>query len=160
MDDTLPDRLETALNELNGTPPDRKRFAGVDEGVLRVLVDAAERAARAQAQVWALVEATADSEPPLVVWPARNVYDAEAVGEEAERTDARIREHTAAAAHNLAQWRREALNKVSELVDERRARLEEQVQQAEAEIASGPPPAPEALLTSRARHAAARSHTG
>ncbi|MFF3335724.1 hypothetical protein ACFYWX_40445 [Streptomyces sp. NPDC002888] len=35
MDDTLLDRLETALNELNGTPPDRKPFADVDKDVSR-----------------------------------------------------------------------------------------------------------------------------
>lgn len=142
MDDFLLDRLETALNELNGTPPDRKCFQKVDDGVLRVLVDAAERAARARARVWALVEATADPEPPLVVWGFRTIADLSATGEEAAQTDARIQERTAASARNRAQWRREALDKVSELVEESRARLEQQVQQAEAELAAGPPPRP------------------
>ncbi|WP_069772171.1 hypothetical protein [Streptomyces sp. LUP30] len=142
MDDTLLDRLETALNELNGTPPDRTRFTNVDEGVLQVLVDAAERAVRAQAQVWALVEATADPEPSLVIWRARRVDDVRATGEEAERADAQIRENTAEAARTLAQSRREALDRVSQLVDEGRTRLQQQVQQAEAEIAAGPPPRP------------------
>ncbi|MFF7369782.1 hypothetical protein [Streptomyces tricolor] len=142
MNETLLDRLETALKELKGTPPDRQRFAGVDEDVLRVLVEAAERAVKAQAQVWALVEATADDEPPLVIWGARTFADLSATGEEAERTDAAKREFAAASARNRAQWQREALDKVSELVDERRARLEEQLKQAELEIAAGPPPRP------------------
>lgn len=142
MDDTLLDRLETALAALKGTAPDRRRFADVDEDVLRVLVDAAERAARAQEQVWALVEATADPEPPLVIWGARLFSGLSATGEEAERTDAAMREHAAASARNRAQWQREALDKVSELVDENRARLERQVKQSEAEIAAGPPPRP------------------
>lgn len=58
-------------------------------------------ATRAQAQVRAL-EVTAD--PEL-----------------AERTDARIREYAAAFARNRAQRQREALDRVSELVDECRA---------------------------------------
>ncbi|MFJ8017374.1 hypothetical protein [Streptomyces sp. NPDC096339] len=142
MDDTLLDRLEAALNQLNGTAPERQRFAGVDEDVLQVLVGAAERAARAQAQVWALVDAAVDMEPSLVRWGARLFHDLSATGEEAARTDAAMRDRAAAAADNQAQWRREALDKVSRLVDESRERLARQVQQAAAEIAAGPPPRP------------------
>jgi ABC-type transporter Mla subunit MlaD len=141
-DDTLLDRLETALSELKGTPPDRKRFANADKDVLRVLVDTAERAVRAQAQVWALVEATADPEPSLVRWPARLFHDLSATGEEAERTDAQLRDCAAKVAQDRAERQRQALGTVSELVEERQARLEEQVQQAEAEILAGPPPHP------------------
>ncbi|MFI5867288.1 hypothetical protein [Streptomyces sp. NPDC051546] len=143
MDDTLLDRLEAALDQLEGTAPERERFARLDEDVLRVLVDAAERAARAQAQVWALVDATVDTDPSLVIWGARLFHDLSATGEDAARTDAAMRERAAKTVRNEAQWRSEALDKVSQLVVENRERLARQVEQAEGEIAAGPPPRPQ-----------------
>ena len=53
-----------------------------------------------------------------------------------------MRQRAAASVWNRAQWQREALDKVSELVEASRTRLEEQVQPAEAEIAAGLLPRP------------------
>ncbi|MFC7934045.1 hypothetical protein [Streptomyces cinereoruber] len=143
MDETLLQRLDEALNALAenpGHPPRHRDLEAADEDVLKVILAAAERAIRARDQVWALTETLVDDEMPLVIWPARNLHDHLATGEEAERADERLRRHTAESARNMATWRRERLQKVQEHLNDSQQRLEEQLQRVDDEVAAGPPP--------------------
>lgn len=135
----LHDALRT-LAQNPGHPPNRRDLETADEDLLKVILTAAERAIRARDQVWALTETLVDTEIPLVIWGARTMDDHRAMGEEAERADERTRQHTAESARNLAQWRRERLQKVQEHLEDSQKRLEAELQRVDDEIAAGPPP--------------------